>query len=325
MLSLPTSMTVDRVVSMQEIAGRNSTYELVAVVLIGLLALYLVIKTVYWCYQGWLLTKYPGYIVPAKSKFAEHACKVIAGLFTSSMIGPVKVVGAEHARYGGRLLILPNHTHHLDFAVCERALPISYRQVGTKSEVSGIRAPIGAWANFIAIDTTGGKAASKSIAERTVKSYARALTFRSRGRLLVFPQGALVHSGRIPSDSKITGSMRTGAIRGAKLAQQVIDAIKSGDAAALDLVRDVHGSQADVTIAYYKANPAALDEPLAILPINIRYGKEHADTDAITILSKRGGGARVVIGAPVLVSSLSDDPRVASEQLRVIIEALRPE
>ena len=325
MLTLPPILSSTHVQTVQEIAGRNTTLYSVGATVLGLIALYLVIKAVYWSYQGWLLTKYPGYIVPAKSKFAERACKVIAGLFTSSMIGPVKVIGAENASYGGRLLILPNHSHHLDFAVCEKALPISYRQVGTKSEVSGIRAPIGAWANFIAIDTTGGKAASKAIAERTVKSYARALTFRSRGRLLVFPQGALVHSGRIPSDSKITGSMRTGAIRGAKLAQQVIDAIKSGDAAALQLVRDVHGSQADVTIAYYKANPAALNEPLAILPVNIRYGKEHADTDAITIRSKRGGGATVVIGAPVLVSSFSDDPRVASEQLRVIIEDLRPQ
>ncbi|MBK9204539.1 MAG: hypothetical protein IPL73_19300 [Candidatus Obscuribacter sp.] len=101
MLTLPPILSSTHVQTVQEIAGRNTTLYSVVATFIGLIALYLVIKAVYWSYQGWLLTKYPGYIVPAKSKFAERACKVIAGLFTSSMIGPVKVIGAENASYGG--------------------------------------------------------------------------------------------------------------------------------------------------------------------------------------------------------------------------------
>lgn len=292
-------------------------------ILLSLVLLWFIYRAGYWTYQGYLIARYPGYIVPEKSALTKNIIKVLAWVFTTCLVGRVRVVHPQNAHFKGRLLILPNHTHMVDFAVAERALPISYKQVGTKSEVAkGFRAPLGAWAGFIAIDTTGGKANTKAIAERTINSYARALTFRSRARLLIFPQGVLMYSGRIPQDPLVKGSMRTGAIRGAYLAQQVIDAIKSGDQAALELVRKVHGDQAEEAIAYYKANPAALDEPLAILPVSIEYGKHHEDGDNVSIFSKFFGGATVVVGEPVLVSSFSRDPREASEEIRLKIEAL---
>jgi 1-acyl-sn-glycerol-3-phosphate acyltransferase len=292
-------------------------------IILGVVLLWCLYRAGYWTYQGYLIARYPGYIVPEKSFITRHAIKVLAWLFTLCLVGRIRVIHKSNAKFDGRLLILPNHSHMVDFAVAERALPMSYKQVGTVSEVAkGFRSPFGAWAGFIAIDTTGGKANSKAIGERTVNSYGRALSFRSRARLLIFPQGVLMFSGHIVQDPTQTGSMRTGAIRGARLAQQVIDAIKAGDATSLALVRKVHGQQADAVIAYYRKNPAALDEPLAFLPVSIEYNRHHKDTDKVNIFSKIFGGATVVVGEPVLVSSLPEDPREASEQVRLHIESL---
>lgn len=294
-------------------------------VALSLIALWFGYRAIFWCYQGYLVARYPSYIVPEKSAFTRVAVKVLAAIMTQLLIGKVVSHGRKNARFKGRLLILPNHTHQLDFAVAERALPVSYKQVGTVSEVAkGIRAPFGAWAGFIAIDTTGGKANSVAIAERTIKAYARALTFRSLARLLIFPQGVLVHGGRIPSDPKTRGSMRTGSVRGAQLAQKTLDALKKGDAESLEFVRSIHGAQAEDVIKYYRRRPKALDEPLAVLPVFIDYHRRHRDEDPVGIFSKMFGGASVYIGEPMLVSSLPEDPRQASEVVRQAIEALCP-
>ncbi|HMW89862.1 MAG TPA: 1-acyl-sn-glycerol-3-phosphate acyltransferase [Candidatus Obscuribacter sp.] len=289
-------------------------------------ALFLLYRFGFWIYQGRLMAKYPGYIVPDKTLAAKLATKVLTRLLSRIGVGSRRVLGLENlyaAAEKGRLLILPNHSFMLDFAVCEAALPLNYRQVGTVSEVAkGFRGTLGAWAGFIAIDTTGGKANSKAVAERTIRSYARALSFKSKDRLLIFPQGKLVYSGGIPQDSKVPGSMRTGAVRGAQLALQVFKALRKGDEAGLALVRDVHGRQADEVIAYYKRHPEALNEPLYVLPVAIDYHRRHADSDNLTLFSKRGSGATVVIGKPIDVSGLSDDPRVASETIRVAIQEL---
>lgn len=294
-------------------------------VIFSLIAVWFGYRALFWCYQGYLVTKHPSYIVPEKSALTRIAVKILAALATQALIGKVQAYGRKNAKFKGRLLILPNHTHQLDFAVAERALPVSYKQVGTLSEVGkGIRAPFGAWAGFIAIDTTGGKANSLAIAERTVRAYARALTFRSLARLLIFPQGVLVHGGHIPADSKTRGSIRTGSVRGAQLAQKTLDALKKGDAESIEFVRTVHGAQANEVIKYYRRNTAALDEPLAILPVFIDYHRRHKDSDVVGIFSKMFGGASVYIGEPILASSLPEDPRQASEVVRQAIEALSP-
>jgi hypothetical protein len=54
MLTLPPILSSTHVQTVQEIAGRNTTLYSVVATFIGLIALYLVIKAVYWSYQGWL-------------------------------------------------------------------------------------------------------------------------------------------------------------------------------------------------------------------------------------------------------------------------------
>ncbi len=58
----------------------------------------------------------------------------------------------------GRLLIAPNHTFQMDFAVTRTALPCHYTQIAKQAEVQGARALVAAWVGTIAAKVEGGTA-----------------------------------------------------------------------------------------------------------------------------------------------------------------------
>ncbi len=122
---------------------------------------YIAYRVRFWMNEGKKLAK-GGYLPPPPTFFGRWAYRLATKLGCFLVVGPVKVIGRQNARYPGRLIIVPNHQFEFDFAVVSRALPYAYRQLAVASEVSGFRSAIAAWVGFCAVDGERGKAKGKS-------------------------------------------------------------------------------------------------------------------------------------------------------------------
>jgi 1-acyl-sn-glycerol-3-phosphate acyltransferase len=219
------------------------------------------------------------------------ACRIIARI----ALGPVKVIGAENAHFDGRLLILPNHQHGMDFACARLGIPFSFRQIGAAKEVKGWRAGPSAGAGAFAVPVMGGRSTDPAASQLVIENSAKLLKQRRHRKVGMFPQGKLVWDNILRPEDFRTGAMRM-----------------------LRLVWEDTGH-----------------EPLAVLPVAIYYWptaknvtlyrrfmvwlwkKLFADYN-----SQPKYGATVVVGKPIEFASLPENPRAAIEMVRVTIEGL---
>ena len=291
-----------------------SNHDLIKYALISLASLfaaYNLYSAGFWIYQGKKLQE-TGYMPPPSSKFArwfyKRACHVFAFLF----VGPVKVIGRENALFDGRGLVLPNHQFAMDFAVVGLATPFSYRQVAKAKEVDGlVRGSLAAWIGTVGVQVEGGKAQDGG--SNTVIETGKEILVHSHGaRLLLFPQGMLVWDNVLRPKEFRTGATRI-----------------------------VQAAMAEIG-----------KDPIYVLPIAVHYKRDPKDATRLTkilhavglkafrrwkdyeLIKNEDGsrtkkprnyttyGATAVIGKPIDVHSLPDDPRQAIEAVRVVIQSL---
>ncbi|MBY0359833.1 MAG: 1-acyl-sn-glycerol-3-phosphate acyltransferase [Candidatus Obscuribacterales bacterium] len=235
----------------------------------------------FWLGQGRKM-QVSGYLPPEPSWFARLALGFASYLFTFLGVGPVKVIGAKNARYKGRLLIAPNHTFQLDFAMVRRAVGRSFRFMTHVNELKGLRGAFGAWSGAYPVETD-----SKNGGEAAAKATASALGAHANSAVLLFPQGKLVKDNVLRKED-----FRYGAAR---------------------ISRQVQAEQPNEPVAilpvaiHYKRQPRWM--PFFLKPLRRLFGVMNY-------------GGVVVVGRPIPVNSLPEDSEAATDVIRQEIQQL---
>jgi len=253
-------------------------------------------RTAYWYVQGFRL-QHIGYIPPGPSTFERILYYWLCRSVLRIVLGPIKFIGRENAHFEGRLAVLPNHQHGFDFLAVRAAVPWAFRQIGAAKEVKSWRAGPAAWSGTFAVPVMGGKATDHAGGELVIDNCAKMLVQSPRRRMLMFPQGKLVYENVLRQEDFRTGAMRM---------MRKVFIITNGEA-------------------------------LAALPIAIHYW-ELCDCEAPNIgrrfmvwlwgkcFPDYGNGpkygATIVIGKPIVFSTLPEDPRAAIEQVRLVLQDL---
>lgn len=252
-------------------------------------------RVFFWVREGKRM-RTAGYLPPEPSWFGRNFYTALCHIGTRIACGPVKVLGRENAQHAGRLAIVPNHQHGLDFAVVRVAMPWSYRQIGALKEAARLpgMATLAAWIGTFTVPVQGGKASTG--AQAAIEACARYLTQRRINKLLMFPQGKLVFDNVLRSTD-----FRTGAVRALQAANLIIT--DGGEPAFLP-----------VAIYYH---PPTRATSLYRRMVNKLWRKFLSGYTSGPVC-----GATVVIGKPISISQLPTDIRAATEVLRLEIQKL---
>lgn len=254
-----------------------------------------------------------GYLPPPPTFMARLFFKLATRLIVFLVVGPVKVRGRKNARYNGRLLIAPNHTFQMDFAVTRTALPCHYTQIAKAAEVSGARSIVAAWVGTIAAKVEGG-AATPGQGAAVVKAAANYLASSARTRLLLFPQGKLVYDNVLrPED------FRTGAARSLSLAVQQLG---TDDQVALLPVAILY-KRDPKDASYFQRLIGLLARVISPLRKFRTWVDVTRNADGTKTVTKFVNyGATVVIGEPIPFSELPENPHQSSQVMRAKIQEL---
>ncbi len=254
-----------------------------------------------------------GYLPAPPTFLARLFFKLATRLIVFLVVGPVRVVGKKNARYNGRLLIAPNHTFQMDFAVTRTALPCHYTQIAKQAEVQGGRALIAAWVGTIAAKVEGGTAKPGQGAA-VVKAAAAYLASHARTRLLLFPQGKLVYDNVLRPEDFRTGAARSLALAVEQLGTDENVALLP---VAIDYERDPKNA------SYFQRFIGALARVIPALGKFRSWADVTRNPDGSKTVTKfRNYGATVVIGEPIPFSSLPSNPHECSQVMRAKIQEL---
>lgn len=275
---------------------------------------YIAYRVRFWMSEGKKLAK-GGYLPPPPTFFGRWAYRLATKLGCFLVVGPVKVIGRQNARYPGRLIIVPNHQFEFDFAVVSRALPYAYRQLAVASEVSGFRSAIAAWVGFCAVDGERGKAKGKAGAEAVIEAGAKILTHDKA--FLMFPQGILVRDNELRKEE-----FRTGWIR---ILNRAADNVDKNELAALPIGIVYHRDPKQATWGHRLANrinfPGFLLRLIGFAGFRIWVSKvtNPLPGQPAKIVTKNYG-ATVVVGKPIPLKDLPADIHEATEVLRQALQ-----
>ncbi len=254
-----------------------------------------------------------GYLPPPPTFLARIFFKFATRLIAFLVVGPVKVIGKRNARYNGRLLIAPNHTFQMDFAVTRTALPCHYTQIAKQAEVKGPRAIIAAWVGTIAAKVEGGTAKPGQGAA-VVKAAARYLASHRFTRLLLFPQGKLVYDNVLRPEDFRTGAART--------MSMAVEQLGTGEDVAL-LPVGIHYKRDPKDASHFQRFVGALARVISPLRNFRSWADVTRNADGSKNVTRfRNYGAVVVIGKPIPFSSLPQDPHECSQFMRAKIQEL---
>lgn len=254
-----------------------------------------------------------GYLPAPPTFLARLFFKFATRLIAFLVVGPVKVYGKKNARYNGRLLIAPNHTFQMDFAVTRTALPCHYTQIAKQAEVQGARALIAAWVGTIAAKVEGGTAKPGQGAA-VVKAAAAYLASNAHTRLLLFPQGKLVYDNVLRPEDFRTGAARTMAMAVEQLGEGENVALLP---VAIDYKRDPKNA------SYFQRFVGVLARVIPPLGKFRTWADVTRNPDGTKSVTKfRNYGATVVIGEPIPFSSLPQNPHECSQFMRAKIQEL---
>lgn len=226
-----------------------------------------------------------GHLPPKTGLLARFTLGLVSYLLTFLGVGPVRVIGAHRARYRGRLLVTPNHSFQLDFAMVRRGTGHSFRYMTDANELRGWRGVLGAWSGAFPVQAGAGDAAFKAAV--------RALGIDPDSLVLIFPQGKLVRDNVLRKED-----FRYGAAR---------------------IIRQTHEEHPGEPMAilpvaiYYKRSPQD------------RHWTHFIFAPLRRMFSITNYGGVVVIGEPIPVESLPADPAEATEVIRIEIQKLLDE
>lgn len=285
---------------------------LAVVLAVATLGLYVAKRYSFW--KGEAKKLLDGGYLPAPPTFLARLFFAMATrLIVFLVVGPVKVVGRKNARYDGRLLIAPNHTFQMDFAVTRTALPCHYTQIAKQAEVQGARAIFAAWVGTIAAKVEGGSAKPGQGAA-VVKAAANYLASRSDTRLLLFPQGKLVYDNVLRPEDFRTGAARTMAL--------AVKQLGTDESVAL-LPVGLHYKRDPKHASLFQRAVGALARVIPPLKKFRTWADVTKNPDGSKNVNKfRNYGATVVIGEPIPFSSLPEDPHECSQFMRAKIQEL---
>jgi 1-acyl-sn-glycerol-3-phosphate acyltransferase len=257
--------------------------------------LYFFYRVLFWVREGRRM-RTAGYLPPEPSWFGRNFYTALCHIGTRIACGPIKVIGRENADYAGRLAVIPNHQHGLDFAVIRVAMPWPYRQIGALKEAARLpgMATLAAWIGTFTVPVQGGKA--KTGGQAAIEACARYLSLRWFNKLLIFIQGKLVFDNVLRPEDFRTGAVR--ALQGCQLL------ITDGIAPAF-LPVAIHYHRPTATTSLYRRFVNKLWR---------KFLSGYASTPVC--------GATVVIGKPILITDLPTDIRDATEVLRIKIQEL---
>ncbi len=275
---------------------------------------YIAYRVRFWMNEGKKLAK-GGYLPPPPTFFGRWAYRLATKLGCFLVVGPVKVIGRQNARYPGRLIIVPNHQFEFDFAVVSRALPYAYRQLAVASEVSGFRSAIAAWVGFCAVDGERGKAKGKAGAEAVIEAGAKILTHDKA--FLMFPQGILVRDNQLRKEE-----FRTGWIR---ILNRAADNVDKSELAALPIGIVYHRDPKQATWGHRLANrinfPGFLLRLIGLAGFRVWVSKvTNPLPGEPTKIVTKNYGATVVVGKPIPLKDLPADIHEATEALRQALQ-----
>ena len=240
-------------------------------------------RVVYWTKQGNLLRTKPGYRTPDITLAARVTRAIVGRLAAVRYIGPMTVIGRENLRYGGRLIIMPNHQFEQDAVVMAALLgTMHYRGMMAVSQIHGIRTPLAAWGGIIAVHSERNPAAA-------ARSTIRIMEEEEDSSLVIFPQGRLVRDNHLDPTDFHRGS----AMIGKKICQS--DRVASCDIAALP-----------VAIHYIKRDQA---KPSPLTRLSSRLGLRLLNQET----KDEVFGAVVAVGKPLPFSELPDDYQAATD------------
>ncbi|MBC7996346.1 MAG: 1-acyl-sn-glycerol-3-phosphate acyltransferase [Leptolyngbya sp.] len=288
------------------------TYALLGLALLALG--YFALRVRFWMNEGRKLQQ-SGYLPPPPSFFGNLAYRLVTKLACFLVVGPVKVIGRNNAKYPGRLIVVPNHQFEFDFAVTAQAMPYAYRQLAVASEVTGWRAAVAAWVGFCAVDGERGKAKGKSGAEAVINAGAKILC--NDKAFLMFPQGLLVRDNVLRENE-----FRTGWIR---ILNKASTEIGKGELSALPIGIVYKMDPKDATWFHRLANrinfPAFLLRLIGLPGFRVWVSKNSnpAPGEPTKIVTKPYG-ATVVVGKPIPLSALPEDIHAATEVLRLALQ-----
>ncbi|MBA4050241.1 MAG: hypothetical protein C0464_04485 [Cyanobacteria bacterium DS2.008] len=273
---------------------------------------FIVYRTGYWIWQGRKL-QVTGYVPPKSTLFARWFAKRVYQTLCFLGVGPVKVIGAENAKFKGRAMVLPNHQFALDFAVVGRAVPFSYRQMAKAEELRSIlRGTLAAWAGVVGIQVEGGKAQESGGGQTVVDTGVSMLSVSEGARMLVFPQGKLVFNNKLRNEDFRTGSTR--------VLNATAAAVSGNDLYVLPVA------------VYYKRDPKdATGFHRFMNAIGFKNFRRRKDFEKVVDAAGNKVkedrtfttyGATVVIGKPMAYNDLPKDPREAINAVAAEIQKL---
>ena len=241
-------------------------------------------RTLYWVAQGRKM-QVSGYLPPEPTWCAKLALGFASRALTFLGVGPVKIIGAENARYRGRMIIAPNHTFELDFAMVRRAVGYSFRFMTHTHQLRGLQGILGAWTGAIPVEPE-----KKGGGDAAVNAAANLLNSSPSAKMLMFPQGKLVRDNIIRAEDFRWGIERISF----KSMQESAD----DDIAWLPIA------------VHYHRDPAYRHwSHFLFAPLRRAFG-----------ITNYGG--TVVIGEPILVKDLPKDPGEATAVIRQRIARL---
>lgn len=269
------------------------------------------VRAVYWYREGRKLQN-SGYMPPSSTRFArgfyKSACRLIAFLG----VGPVKVIGAENARFTGRALILPNHQFALDFAVVGKALPFSFRQVAKAREVKNpLLGTLAAWIGTVGVQVEGGKSQGGG-GQAVIDAGAKILANSSGARMLLFPQGKLVFDNKLAIED-----FRTGATR---ILNTTVTAVGADGLYALPMAIHYSRDPRDATRLHRFLNAIGLKAFRRYKDFELVANADGTKTKVNRVYTTYG--ATVVIGKPIAMRDLPTDPRAAINVIAAEIQML---
>jgi 1-acyl-sn-glycerol-3-phosphate acyltransferase len=280
----------------------------------ALFALYCIVMSGYWIYQGKKLQQ-TGYMPPPSSRFARWFYKKACHLLCFIFVGPVEIVGRENALFDGRALVLPNHQFAMDFAVVGRSTPFSFRQVASARELLGlVRGTLAAWIGTVGVQVEGGKV-QDGAANNVIETGKRILKRSHGSRMLLFPQGKLVWDNVLRPEE-----FRTGATR---MVQATLAEIGEDPFFVLPIAVHYKRDASDSTLLARVLRGMGMkwfrrwrDYEIVKNADGTKSRKPHVEVTY---------GAKCVIGKPIDVRTLPADPRQAIEVVRQAIQVLLTE